>query len=133
MKYKCIECSCEFESEPYKEAPDLDVAFCSNCRKEIDADMGICVVPNHIDKGDDMKCIKCHREATMVSPKNLCDLHWQLWFCQGYAGMNSKMTVKRTIWYIREMLKDSWRIYGRPRDWRSQWRSVTTETVQSLN
>ncbi len=43
-----------------------------------------------------MNCIVCKKDATMVSPGDLCDTHWRQWF-------NHKLVVYRRqgkqIWY----------------------------------
>ena len=79
-----------------------------------------------------MKCDQCHREATMISPVDLCDLHWQLYIVEDLPGgppPPPKYTLKRMIWWVREELRFHWKAYGRPRDWRSQWRAVPVEVT----
>ncbi len=61
-----------------------------------------------------MKCTECKREATYNSPKNYCDLHWHMWFCDGWPKKDKI-----------EALQQTWRDHGKPDDWESQLEEFT--------
>ena len=68
-----------------------------------------------------MKCCKCNREATYDSPKPYCDLHWEMWFTEGYEVA---LTPKRLYRFRYENLKYAWRKHGRPVGWRKMLKEI---------
>jgi hypothetical protein len=64
----------------------------------------------------------------MDSPENLCDLHWELWFTEGYENYCSVEDMVR----MRQFdLNDAWKRHGRPDDAEDQLSEIEKITRQS--
>lgn len=80
------------------------------------------------------RCAVCGREAVYDSPRLLCELHWSMWFSgpSSEYPMGCKWTPKRWVRLVRWTMRNSWRIWPRPNDWRTQWRNVENEVYLAL-
>lgn len=74
------------------------------------------------------RCEYCNREVAMheaTDPEgehSICSLHFHTW--SSWPDETHNLTDKRSLRYLQRALRRTWRQYGRPKDWRSQWREL---------
>lgn len=60
-----------------------------------------------------MICIKCNRESTYDSPKDLCDEHWVDWWLEGYDEF---LSPEEMVKEKQELLDSIHKRYGKYKD-----------------
>ena len=69
---------------------------------------------------NNLKCKKCHRDATMHTPYYSCDLHWVLENTKDWDKIDPELAKVERIAALQEI----WEKYSKPHDANSQIKAV---------